>query len=432
MIWYPFTQMKTASAPINIVRGEGVYIYDEKGNAYLDAVSSWWVSIHGHSHPYIAEKVSAQLKTLEHVILAGFCHPPILELTERLLKHLPHHYSIFYSDDGSTAVEVGLKMAIQYWDNQDKPKSTFVAFKEAYHGDTFGAMAVGDRGPFTKPFWPFMFDVHFIDPPFEGKIEQSVQQLKDVISVNEKDDSDGNDNNIIGFIFEPLVQGAGGMLMHSAEGLDELLSLCRQHDIITIADEVMTGFWRTGRFFATDHLQNNPDIVCMSKGLTGGTMAMGATACNQRLFEGFLSEDKAKTFFHGHSYTGNPLACSAALASLDLLESDEYRENLKRIELQHAAFKDKIQSHPKVSSVRHRGVIIAIDFRTPGETSYFNTIRDNLYHHFLNKNILLRPLGNTIYILPPYCINNDQLNQLYEAISFALDHLEEIAITKES
>jgi len=421
MIWYPFTQMKTASPPIKIVRGEGVYIYDEQGNAYLDAISSWWVSIHGHAHPYIAEKVSAQLKTLEHVILAGFCHPPILELTERLLKHLPNHYSIFYSDDGSTAVEVGLKMAIQFWDNQEKPKSVFIAFKEAYHGDTLGAMSVAERGPFNKPFWPFMFDTHFIDPPTEGKIEESIQQFKDILTAKP------NDSNIAGFIFEPLVQGAGGMLMHAAKGLDELLSLCRENDIITIADEVMTGFGRTGRFFATDHLQNHPDIVCMSKGLTGGTMAMGATACNRRLFEGFLSEDKSKTFFHGHSYTGNPLACAAALASLDLLESEEYRVNLKRIEQQHAAFKEKIQSHPNVSSVRHCGVIVAIDFRTPGETSYFNTIRDKLYYHFLDKKILLRPLGNTIYILPPYCIDNEQLNHLYEAISFALDHLKEIA-----
>ena len=308
-IWHPYTQVKTASAPIPIVSGEGSYLYDENGKRYIDAVSSWWVTLHGHAHPYIAKKVAAQLSKLEQVIFAGFTHLPAIELAERLLKVLPAGQDkIFYSDNGSTAVEVALKMCLQYWYNRGQPRKKILTFENGYHGDTFGAMAVSGRSPWTAPFNSLLFDVTFIPAPTSENLEAT----KKLIEQNHKD--------IACFIYEPLVQGAAGMLMHSAEHLDELLTCCHNYDILLIQDEVFTGFGRTGKMFAADHLLIKPDLVCLSKGLTGGTMPLGITSCRNKIYEAFLSDDQYKTLFHGHSFTANPLACTAALASLDLLE----------------------------------------------------------------------------------------------------------------
>jgi adenosylmethionine-8-amino-7-oxononanoate aminotransferase len=410
VIWHPYTQMQTAQPPIPIVRGQGAYLFDENGKKYIDAISSWWVNIHGHSHPYIAEKVAEQLRTLEHVIFAGFTHPSAVELAERLLELLPgNQEKIFYSDNGSTAVEVALKMCFQYWNNKGEERKKIIAFKNSYHGDTFGAMAVSARSAFTAPFEKLLFDVEYIDLPDSDNIEALNSQICNLKS------------EAAAFIYEPLIQGSGGMLMYKAEHLDLLLDICSENNIFTIADEVMTGFGRTGKYFASDHLKNRPDIMCFSKGLTGGTMALGITSCTSEIYNAFLSEDRLKTLFHGHSFTANPVACSAALASLDLLLKEETLSNLHRITSQHEAFRNRIKDHPKLRDVRQTGTILALELDVNGNTSYFSNLRDDLYNFFVGEGVILRPLGNIIYILPPYCITNDDLKYIYSKIEAALD-----------
>ncbi|MCZ4243929.1 adenosylmethionine--8-amino-7-oxononanoate transaminase [Pedobacter punctiformis] len=412
VIWHPYTQMKNALPHIPIVRGEGVYVFDENGKRYIDAVSSWWVNIHGHSHPHIAQKVSEQLNTLEHVIFAGFTHEPAVLLAERLLPLLPgQQEKVFYTDNGSTAVEVALKMCLQYWNNLGKPKTKILAFKNAYHGDTFGAMSVSGRSIFTDPFNSLLFDVEFIDLPNEQNIsvlQTRITELKSEVAC---------------FIFEPLILGAGGMLMYEAKYLDALLSVCKENDILMIADEVMTGFGRTGTYFACEKLENRPDIFCLSKGLTGGTMPLGVTTCTNRIFNAFLSDDKLKTLYHGHSFTANPIACVASLASLDILLESKTLENIKRIETKHATFLNEIKDHKKVKTARHTGTIIVIEWETGDETSYLSELRNLLYAYFLDKGIILRPLGNIIYILPPYVISNEDLDYIYSAIKSALEEI---------
>lgn len=412
VLWHPFTQMKTAPLAVPVIRGEGTLLFDINGKKYIDAIASWWVNLHGHAHPYIARKVSEQLNTLEHVIFGGFTHPAAVMLAERLLTHIPHQSKVFYSDDGSTAVEVALKMAMQYWHNQGQSKVEFVAFRDSYHGDTFGAMSVSGRSTFTDPFDPCLFKVHFIDPPLKGDEEQSCSQLKEILE---------NNDQIAAFIFEPLVQGTAGMVVHEAEGLEKLIAKCRKHNLIIIADEIMTGFGRTGKWFATDYLTAKPDIMCLSKGITGGTMAFGATTCNEKIYEAFLSEKKEKMLCHGHSYTGNPLACSAGLASLDLMEKETCWQSIRRIEKQHLHFIDQIKNYSGVKKYRQKGVILAMELETPGETSYFNTMRDQLYDFFIERGVLLRPLGNIVYIIPPYCISDEELGTVYKTIIEALD-----------
>lgn len=409
-IWHPYTQMKNAGMPVPVIRGEGVYLIAEDGKRYIDAVSSWWVNIHGHAHPYIAEKVAEQLRTLEHVIFAGFTHPSAVDLAERLLKILPEEQNkVFYSDNGSTAVEVALKMCFQYWSNQGIEKKKVLAFNNSYHGDTFGAMAVSARSAFTRPFDDLLFDVRFIDLPDK----ENIQDLKSYIS--------SISHELSAFIFEPLVQGAGGMLMYEAEYLDQLILHCKNEGILTVADEVMTGFGRTGKLFASDHLTEKADLMCFSKGLTGGTMALGITTCTKRIYEAFLSDDKLKTLFHGHSFTANPIACAAALASMDILLREETISAIERIKNSHQQFAERIKNHSKVRDVRQTGTILAIEWDSSAGTSYFNQLRDNLYNFFLEEGIILRPLGNIIYILPPYCIGNEELDFVYSKISLALE-----------
>ncbi len=412
VVWHPYTQMKTALPPIPIVRGEGACLYDENGKCYIDAVSSWWVNIHGHANPYIAEKVAEQLRKLEHVIFAGFTHEPAVELAERLLKILPGNQAkIFYSDNGSTAVEVAIKMCLQYWHNQGIQRTKILAFKNAYHGDTFGAMAVSGRSAFTAAFDSLLFEVEFIDLPDESNIEGLKSHISSLKS------------ELACFIFEPLVQGSAGMIMYEARYLEQLMAHCRQEGVLMIDDEVFTGFGRTGKRFACDHVTIQPDIMCFSKGLTGGTMAMGLTTCTQQIYDAFLSEDKLKTLFHGHSYTANPVACSAALASMDIFMDSSTVDNIKRIEDSHRQFGLKIKGHSRIRTVRQTGTIIAMEWETGTNTSYFSSLRDRLYQYFLDAGIILRPLGNIIYILPPYCITNEQLNYIYNKIETALEEI---------
>jgi adenosylmethionine---8-amino-7-oxononanoate aminotransferase len=410
-VWHPFTAITHDSENISIERAEGVWLHATDGRCYMDAIASWWVNLHGHAHPYIAQRVAEQAATLEHVMFAGFTHRPAVELASRLLGHLPEQYSkVFYSDNGSTAVEVALKMAFQYWFNEDAPRRRVIALEDAYHGDTFGAMAVGGRGVFSEPFDPFLFDVEFIPAPVPGMEEEAVQKLESLLSKGD----------IASFIFEPLVQGTAGMQVYSAAVLDSMLALCRKHGALTIADEVMTGFGRTGTLFATDQCTHRPDLICLSKGITGGFLPMGVTICTDALYRAFWVRDDAKgrmrTFLHGHSYTANPMACAAAVASLDLLEKEATWENIRRIEARHQAFALEAVALNGVAAVRHKGVILAIEYRTPQHTGYFNSLRDRLYDHFMARGIVLRPLGNIIYILPPYCISDEELDLIYTAI----------------
>lgn len=413
-IWHPYTSLISKENIIPIVKGEGVYLIDENGKRYIDAISSWWVNLHGHAHPYIAEKLGEQLRILEHIIFAGFTHPKAVELAERLLQHLPtNQKKIFYSDNGSTAVEVALKMALQYWYNQNINKTKIIAFEGSYHGDTFGAMSVSSRGPFTKAFSPFLFDVLTIALPLKGKEEKVLKQFKVLAQTG----------NIAAFIFEPLIQGTGGMRIYSSEVLNEMLKLCKENNIITIADEVMTGFGRTAKFFATDYIEEQADIYCLSKGLTGGTMALGVTSCSQEIHKAFLSEDKFKTLFHGHSFTANPLACTAALASLDLLEKEQCWKNISWIEQKHKSFSEEIKKNKQVKDVRCLGTIIAIELNSEDSTSYFSSLRDVAYSFFIDRNIIIRPLGNVIYVMPPYCINDKEITDIYAAITDFLEYL---------
>ncbi|MFD0764702.1 adenosylmethionine--8-amino-7-oxononanoate transaminase [Mucilaginibacter lutimaris] len=412
VIWHPYTQMKTAQPPIPIVRGEGTCLYAEDGTKYIDAISSWWVNIHGHSHPYIAKKIAEQLTVLEHVIFAGFTHPGAVELAERLLALLPNNQAkAFYSDNGSTAVEVAIKMCLQYWHNKGEERTKIIAFKNAYHGDTFGAMSVSGRSAFTAAFDSLLFEVEFIDLPDAENIETLKSQISDLKS------------QISSFIFEPLVQGSAGMVMYEAKYLDELMAHCRAEGIMLIADEVFTGFGRTGKSFACEHVATQPDIMCFSKGLTGGTMAFGLTTCTQEIYDAFLSDDKMKTLFHGHSYTANPIACAAALASLDLFVDPSTQQNIDRIIAKHQIFAESVEGHRSIRSTRQTGTILALEWETGNNTSYFSGLRDKLYHYFLDRGIILRPLGNIIYILPPYCITDTELDYIYATIGQALDEI---------
>lgn len=417
VIWHPFTQIKTAPLPVPIVRGDGSCLFDTDGNKYIDAMSSWWVTVHGHSHPYLAKKISEQLQTLEHAIFSGFTHEPAVQLAERLLKRLPDNQSkIFYSDNGSTAVEVGLKMAFQYWSNKNNIKTKVVAFENAYHGDTFGGMSVGARNAFNLPFSKLLFNVIHIPVPVKGKEQLCVDALKKAIA--------GND--VAAFIFEPLIQGAGGMVMYSAETLDTLIHLCKEKEVITIADEVMTGFGRTGKFFANDHLKQKADIICLSKGLTGGVMPLGVTSCAKFIYDAFISDDKMKTFFHGHSYTANPTACSAALASMDLFDEGNPFKQIERITKKHERFLNKIKTHSALTDARQLGTIIAFEIKTKEETGYLNALAENISTYFIQKKIILRPLGNIVYILPPYCISDDELDLIYSNIEQFLNTIDHV------
>lgn len=413
VVWHPFTQQKNMQHPLPIVKGSASVLIDENGKEYIDAISSWWVTLHGHAHPYIAQKIYEQAQQLEQVIFAGFTHEPAVQLAERLLQILPGGYSrVFYSDNGSTSVEVALKMALQWWWNKNETpanapgKCKILAFNNSYHGDTFGSMSVSDRSVFTLAFHHLLFEVVFIDTP----TNENISSLKQVVEQHK--------NELAAFIYEPLVQGAGGMKMYDAALMNELLACVQQHQIICIADEVMTGFGRTGKLFASEYMQCKPDIVCLSKGLTGGTMALGATVCNQKIYDAFVSDDKLKTFFHGHSFTANPLACAAANASLDLLLKKGCFEKIEWITEQNKSLVNDLMHHltfnsqSKIKNLRMMGTILAFEINE-GRDEYLNNIAANITAASLARGIYIRPLGNTVYIMPPYCITEYELNVVY-------------------
>lgn len=408
MIWHPYSSLVRKQTNIVVKSASGVYLNTEEGRAILDAVSSWWVNIHGHAHPYLTRKIAEQASVMEHVIFAGFTHEPAILLAERLLKILPGNQTkIFFSDNGSTAVEVAVKLAIQYHHNKGKTPGKIIALEGAFHGDTFGSMSVSERGLFTSHFGKYLFDTSYIPFPEEGREKQTIRVFKELIQRE----------NISAFLYEPLVQGAAGMRIYAAEVLEELLSVAKENNIICIADEVMTGFGRTGKLFASEYLKNQPDIICLSKGITGGFMPLGVTSCNQEIESAFLSADADKTFYHGHSFTGNPLACSVSNASLDLLLTQQYSEKIKFIEESHIAFSETVKNDQAIRKIKVLGTILSIEINTSGASGYTNPIRDELYNFFLSRNILLRPLGNVIYIIPPYIIEEKELKIIYTAIA---------------
>jgi adenosylmethionine---8-amino-7-oxononanoate aminotransferase len=413
-IWHPFTSLQDANAPLLIKSAEGIYLNADDGKKIIDAVSSWWVNIHGHSHPYIAQAVYHQAKNLEHVIFAGFTHEPAITLARNLLRILPsNQLRIFFSDNGSTAVEVALKMALQYWFNQNITKRKIIALEGAYHGDTFGAMSIGARSAFTRAFDPYLFEVEFVAVPSHENFSDVEERFHNLVS----------SGDVAAFIYEPLVQGAAGMVMYDASFLDKLVATAKKNNVVCVADEVFTGFGRTGKLFASDHLSLPPDIMAISKGITGGTLPLGVTSCSREIEEAFQSSDRMKTFFHGHSYTANPIACAAANASFELLVRKECQEAIARISAKQKSFASSVSDHPNVKDARCIGTVLAIELAATGGTSYFNDLRDTIYAFFIERNILLRPLGNVIYVLPPYIIKDEELNVIYSAINRFLDRL---------
>jgi adenosylmethionine---8-amino-7-oxononanoate aminotransferase len=414
LVWHPFTQQKTALPPIPVVKAEGCWLISETGKKYLDANSSWWTCLHGHSHLYIAQKVYEQFLQLEHVIFAGITHPKAVEIADRILNVLPGFDKVFFSDNGSTSVEVALKMVYQFWSNSGRQKKRFLALEGAYHGDTFGAMSVGQRGHFNKPFEHLFFDVDFLPFPTAEHANEVVKKAEELFSTGE----------FAGFIFEPLVQGAAGMRMYSPAVLDELLLLAKKYNVLCVADEVMTGFYRTGTFFAIDQLRYKPDIVCLSKGLTGGVLPMGLTIATREIFNAFWSDDKAKALLHGHSFTANPLACAAACASFDLLTKKETQDAIEMITSNHGAFVEQQKSNAGFRSVESAGTILAIELAIGEESSYFHSIRDEAYAFFLERGFLIRPIGSRVFVNPPYCITSEELKSVYNVIlDFSINSL---------
>jgi adenosylmethionine-8-amino-7-oxononanoate aminotransferase len=410
--WHPYTQHQTIGLLPAIVKGKDALLWDENGKEYIDAIASWWVNPYGHSNEVIASAIYNQLTTLEHVLFGGFTNKPAVMLAEKLMEILPFNQKkIFYSDNGSTAVEVAIKSALQYFYNKNEKRTKIIAFEDAFHGDTFGAMASSGITFFTEAFQGSLLEVVRIPVPTEGKESESISALQQLVAANE----------FAAFIFEPLCQGAAGMIMYAPESLDKLIAVCKKNRVFTIADEVMTGFGKTGKTFACNYLNEQPDMMCLSKALTGGTIPMAITTFTQEIYDGFLDSDVNKALFHGHTFTANPTGCAAALASLELLQTNTMQENLIRVNNRHLIFKKRIVQHPKVKATRVLGVIFALEVETETKASYYGELRNKLYDFFIKNGVILRPVGNIVYILPPYIITDEQLEKVYEVVEKALE-----------
>jgi adenosylmethionine---8-amino-7-oxononanoate aminotransferase len=423
-IWHPFTQEALDPPPVRVTKALGVYLHTEDGRRLIDGISSWWVNLHGHCHPAIMTAIAEQSTKLDHVLLAGFTHDGIEELCVCLQKVLPKELNrIFFSDNGSTAVEVALKMAVQYWQNAGRPgKKGIVALEHAYHGDTVGAMSVNADSSFTDPFREMRFPVHRVHSAYchqcpVGKVRASchiecVDQFRELLEKEHEE--------IAAVIVEPLLQGAGGMIVHPVEFLQKVRQLCSEFGVLLIADEVLTGFGRTGKMFACELAGVVPDLMCLSKGITGGVLPMGATVCTEAIHDAFVSTDRARTFYHGHSYTGNPLAAAAAVASFRIFEREPVFERIQAIAQIHKERLAAIQGHPAVGEVRSIGAVGVVELRAD-DPGYASRLKPILYDFFLKAGILLRPLGNIIYVLPPYVISPEELNYIHDKIAESLD-----------
>jgi len=415
-LWHPTTQVATSPEPLQVRSGRGCELELADGRRLIDAISSWWVTLHGHAEPAIAAAIAAQAQGLEQVIFANFSHGPAEQLATRL-SSLTGLQRLFFSDNGSTAIEVALKIAWQWWANQGQPRHQLIAFDGAYHGDTFGAMAVGERSLFTAPFERLLFDVarvswphtHWDDDQVEQREQQALAQLDLALQTP-----------TAAVILEPLLQGASGMRLVRPGFVRAVASRAAASGALLIADEVMTGFGRTGALFACQKAGVQPDLMALSKGLTGGFLPMGVTMTSERLYQGFIGTDPAVTFFHGHSFTANPLGCAAALASLDLLQANP--ERFQQFEARHIPALEQLAQHPRVQRPRALGTIAAFDVEA-GNDGYLNPVGKQIQRLCLDQGVYLRPLGNTVYLLPPLSISETQLHQCYAALAAALDQL---------
>ncbi|ARN78100.1 adenosylmethionine--8-amino-7-oxononanoate transaminase [Nonlabens spongiae] len=404
-IWHPLTQHKTAQAPIAIDRAEGNYLYDFEGNRYFDAISSWYTCSYGHRNTKLTTAVKNQLDRLHHVVFAGMTHEPAAILSQKLLDILPiNQFKLFFSENGSTSVEIGLKMAFQYHFNRGEKRNVVIALENGFHGDTFGAMSASGLSVYNGAFQDFFIEVERIPAPTASNIDEVLQKVEAIIQQNE----------VASFIYEPLVQGAAAMQLNDAAAMGRLLSRFRESGIITIADEVMTGFGKTGTNFASDQIAEKPDIICLSKALTGGIMPMAITSCTEEIYQAFYDDDLAKGLFHGHTYSGNPLGCAAAAAAIDLLNSETIQDGIRMTTERNAVFAKSIIQHDRVAQVRHQGVILAIDVEL--EMSRYGNQRDQIFNWFWERSVFLRPLGNTIYIVPPFTTTSTELNRVYELL----------------
>ena len=404
-IWHPLTQHKLHPESLPIVKAKGALLWDENGKEYVDAISSWYTAVYGHCNDYIIEKAHQQMQQLDQVVFSGFTHEPAVKLSEELMKILPaNQQKVMFNDNGSTSTEIGIKMALQFHYNQGHSRKTLLAFENGFHGDTLGAMSVSSLSVYNGPFEEFFIDVERIPIPNKNNIDSVLDSIKRYHSKAP----------LAGFIYEPLVQGAGGMLMYEAEGLEQILKLCHKLNIITIADEVMTGFGKTGKYFASDYLEEKPDVMCLSKALTAGMVPMGITSCTQKIYDAFYDNDIGKGLFHAHTYSANPIACATALAALDLLTSEEIQDKIKTIESWHQEFDVSIKNHPKVKNTRQRGIIYALDLNIKMER--YGDLRYELFNFCMENGVYLRPLGATLYILAPYVIKKEEMEKIYGVI----------------
>lgn len=422
-IWHPFTQMKDyeTDEPIIINDGKGIYIWDLKGNKYIDGVSSWWVNTLGHSNSRLNNAIVNQLSKIEHVLFAGFSHLPAIHLAEEIIKITPKEFTkVFYSDNGSTAVEVALKMAYQYWAQKGKPqKDKFIALKNSYHGDTMGAVSVGGVDLYHKIYKPLLFEIYQADSPYCYRCPAcKTQDSCNFECVNSIEKIlEENPDRVAGIIIEPLVQAAGGMIMYPPEYLRRVRILCDKHNILMLDDEVAMGFGRTGKMFAFEHSGIVPDIMCIAKGLTAGYLPLSATVVREEIYQAFYDDyDKLKTFYHGHSFTANPLACSVALENLKIMREERIIDSIqgKILKLKYELEKFKELDH--VGDIRHIGMIAAIELVRNKETKEPYTLQERIgqkiYKECLKRGAVLRPLGNTLYFMPPYIITEDEIEQL--------------------
>ena len=417
-IWPPFTQITTSKPQQEVTHGKDALLFTKDPQQELiDGISSWWVTLHGHSNEYIANAIFNQAKSLEQVIFADFLHPQAKRLAERLSK-LTQLERLFFSDNGSTAVEVALKIAYQSWQNQGETRTQIIAFEGAYHGDTFGAMALGERNIFNENFDNLMFPVKrapwpstwINDDEVERKEDEAIQKLITLLKVP-----------TVAVILEPLVQGAGGMNMVRPEFIKKVSEVVKNNNSLLIADEVLTGFGRCGSLFAFKRANIIPDLISISKGLTGGFLPMGITLTKEKIFQSFIDESPRKTFWHGHSFTANPLGCAAANASLDLLE----KEPLKYMSLEKKHFDHlrKFRKLPFIKKIRITGTIAAFDLELGNKVGYLNDIGKKIKSLSMEKGLFIRPLGNVVYLLPPICITDDQLDKSYQIIWQTLNDL---------
>ena len=409
-VWHPFTQHALADAPPLVARGEGAWLETVSGKRILDAISSWWVITHGHRNPRIMASIAAQAGKLDQVIFAGFTHQPAEDVARELLTIAPRGLAhVFYSDSGSTAVEVALKMALGFWRNQNRPRSRILALEHAYHGDTIGTMSAGARGVFNAAYAPLLFEVERLPFPAAGREEETLKVLKRLAP------------GAAALIVEPLILGAGGMLTYSADVLAQMRRICAESGTLFIADEVMTGFGRTGTLFACEQAKITPDIVCLAKGLTGGALPLAATLCTSGIFDAHYSTDRRQTFFHSSSFTANPLACAAASANLQIWKDEPVRERVTMLARLQEELLAPFRHDARFGDIRRLGTITALDLRV-SDPGYLAGLGPELARFFLERGLLLRPLGNTIYVLPPYCITPDELSAVYQAIGEAAAH----------